>query len=112
LANGPVFRLLDSGQFDCGGPAGLENWRFRARIRQMAKAWKFIALVDRLGGGPPAKQYFVVAIPDQTEALAGLRVRRPDLEGAEIKVVGEAPQSLLDEWNVQEDEVFCSMAIS
>jgi hypothetical protein len=82
-----------------------------AHIHGMPKAWKFIALIDRPGGLHPAKQYFYVAIPDQTEALAGLRVRRPDLDGVDIEFVGEVPQSLLDEWNVKEDEVYCTILI-
>lgn len=42
------------------------------------------------GGGPPLKQYFLVAIADQEAALAALRHRRPDVEASKMSIVGEA----------------------
>jgi hypothetical protein len=42
----------------------------------MASGWKIITATKRLGGGPPMKEYFLVAIEDQDEAVKALRERR------------------------------------
>jgi hypothetical protein len=30
----------------------------------MAKVWKIIVATERMGGGAPLKEYFLVAVPD------------------------------------------------
>jgi hypothetical protein len=35
----------------------------------MASGWKIITATKRLGGGPPMKEYFLVAIADRDEAV-------------------------------------------
>jgi hypothetical protein len=42
----------------------------------MASGWKIITATKRLGGGPPIKEYFLVAIVDRDEAVTALRERR------------------------------------
>jgi hypothetical protein len=57
----------------------------------MAKVWKITTATERLGGGgPPLKEYFLVAIADRDAALAALRYRRPDVEASAMTIVGEA----------------------
>jgi hypothetical protein len=50
------------------------------------------------GGGPPLKEYFLVAISDQSAALKALRYRRPDVEASKLTVVGETNTDNL-EWH-------------
>jgi hypothetical protein len=46
----------------------------------MASGWKIITATKRLGGGPPMKEYFLVAIEDRDEAVKALRERRQLLD--------------------------------
>jgi hypothetical protein len=38
----------------------------------MAKGWKIISIVPRMGGGPSLKEYYLVAISDRDEAVKAL----------------------------------------
>jgi hypothetical protein len=78
----------------------------------MAKGWKIVTSTERLGGGPPLKEYFLVAVPDRYLAIATLRKRRTDLLNVPCDVVGEADEKLLDWLDVQANEVFCVLAVS
>ena len=56
----------------------------------MTKVWKITSSTPRMGGGgSPLKEYFLVAIPDQSAALKALRYRRPDVEASDLTVIGE-----------------------
>jgi hypothetical protein len=64
----------------------------------MTKAWKIISSTPRMGGGgPPLKQYFLVATSNQSAALQALRDRRPDVEASQLTVAGETNTDNL-EW--------------
>ena len=77
----------------------------------MAGGWKIISATKRLGGGPPLKEYFLVAISDKTEALAALRDRK-NLADAELVVSGEATADYLAWLDVRGGEILCVLAVS
>jgi hypothetical protein len=74
----------------------------------MALGWKITAVTKRLGAGPPLTEWFVVAVSDQSLALAMLRERHPD---AELTVVGEASDNMLAGFDVGPCQIFCVMAM-
>jgi hypothetical protein len=80
----------------------------------MTKVWKIISSTPRMGGGggAPLKEYFLVAIPDQSAALKALRYRRPDVEASEITVVGETNTDNLEWLDLQEGQILCLAAVS
>ena len=55
----------------------------------MTKVWKITAYEEHMGGGPPQKHYYLVAMSDQSAALSALR-KRPSVRDADLTVVGEA----------------------
>ncbi len=78
----------------------------------MPKAWKILAQIPRMGDAPPQKEYFLVAMKDQSAALATLRFRRPDLESAELIVSGEATPQFVDWLDVKNGQVLSIMVVS
>ena len=78
----------------------------------MAKAWKIIVSTERIGGGPPLKEYFLVAIPDQVAALIALRQRRPNLIGANFDVLGEASPEFVEWLDVKDGQILGILAVS
>ena len=77
----------------------------------MASGWKIITVTKRLGGGPPMKEYFLVAIEDRDEAVKALRERRQLLD-VQITVAGQATDEYLEWLDVRPGEIFCVMAVS
>jgi len=74
----------------------------------MAKVWKITTYEEHMKGGPPQKQYFLVAMSDQFAAMSALR-KRPTLRDADLTVVGEASDV---EWlDVNDGEMFCVVPI-
>jgi hypothetical protein len=79
----------------------------------MAKIWKVISSTARMGGGgPPLKEYFLVAIADRDAALTALKFRRPDVEASEMTVAGEASPESVAWLDVKEGDIFCLAAVS
>ena len=77
----------------------------------MAKVWKITAHeVEQMGGGPPLKEYFLVAMSDQFAAMSALR-KRPTLRDAELTVVGEASPDDVEWLDLKDGEIFCVMPI-
>ena len=77
----------------------------------MAKVWKITAHeVEQMGGGPPLKEYFLVAMSDQFAAMSALR-KRPTLRDADLTVVGEASPDDVEWLDVKDGEIFCVMPI-
>jgi hypothetical protein len=76
----------------------------------MAKVWKITAYEEHMLGGPPLKQYFLVAMSDQYAALSALR-KRPTLRDADLTVVGEASPDDVEWLAVKDGEIFCVMPI-
>ncbi|MGA2944614.1 MAG: hypothetical protein ABSE50_21525 [Xanthobacteraceae bacterium] len=78
----------------------------------MGKIWKIISSTARMGGGgPPLKEYFLVAISDQADALRTLRSKRPDIELSQLTVVGEANSDYVDWLGVKDGDVVCLQAV-
>jgi hypothetical protein len=79
----------------------------------MTKVWKIISSTPRMGGGgPPLKQYFLVAASDQSAALRALRHRRPDVEASQLTVAGET-NTLEWQWlDLQEGQILALEAVS
>jgi hypothetical protein len=76
----------------------------------MAKVWKITAHEEHMGGGPPQKQYFLVAMSDQSAALSALR-KRPTLRDADLTVVGEASPNDVEWLDAKDGEIFCVIPI-
>jgi hypothetical protein len=84
-------------------------------IRPMTKVWKIISSTPRMGGGgPPLKQYFLVATSNQSAALKALRYRRPDVEASQFTVAGETNTDNLEwQWlDLQEGQILVLEAVS
>ena len=64
------------------------------------------------GGGPPLKEYFLVAIADRNAALAALRNRRPDVEESEMTIVGEASPDYVEWLDMKDDDIRCVQLVS
>jgi len=78
----------------------------------MVKIWKINSFTERMGGGgPPLKEYFLVAIADQSAALAALRNRRPDLEASDFTIVGEANPADMEWLDINDDQIRCVTAV-
>ena len=78
----------------------------------MEKIGKIISSTERLGGGgPPLKEYFLVAINDQKNALRTLRHKRPDIERSELTIVGEADANYVEWFDVKAGDIFCLLAV-
>lgn len=79
----------------------------------MASTWKITATTEHTDSGPPLKEYFLVAIPEQTKALEALRARRNLSQTHQhLRVVGEAEPEFLDWLGVKDGEIFCVMPLS
>jgi hypothetical protein len=76
----------------------------------MATVWKITAYEEHMGGGPRRKQYYLVAMSDQSAALSALR-RRPSLRDADLTVVGEASPNDVEWLDLKDGEIFCVMPI-
>src|SRR5262249_31561270 len=76
----------------------------------MASGREIITATKRLGGGPPMKEYFLVAIADRDEAVKALRERRQLLD-VQITVAGQATDEYLEWLDVRPGEIFCVMAV-
>src|SRR6516165_5113548 len=77
----------------------------------MAKVWKITAHeVEHMGGGPPLKEYYLVAMSDQFAAMSTLR-KRPTLRDADLTVVGEASPDDVEWLEIKDGEIFCVMPI-
>jgi hypothetical protein len=79
----------------------------------MGKVWKITSSTPRMGGGgPPLKEYFLVAVADRSAALAALRYRRPDIENSELAVIGEVSADDAEWLDLQDGQIFCVQAVS
>jgi hypothetical protein len=67
------------------------------------KPWQVIAYMERLGGGPGSREYFIVQAPDPEAAVRVLQMFRADLADAHIEVRGEARPGMLDWLGVNAD---------
>jgi hypothetical protein len=78
----------------------------------MNTIWKVISSTERMGGGgPPLKEYFLVAISDQANALKTLRYKRPDIERSKLTVVGEANPDTVDWLGLKDGDIVCLQAV-
>ena len=70
----------------------------------MAKGWKISTLRPGRGAsGAVRREVFLVAIPDEVEAVRAVKACLPD---AEIKVESEASPDILAEYQVNDGEMF------
>jgi hypothetical protein len=84
----------------------------RIIVGRMNKIWKIISSTERMGGGgPPLKEYFLVAIGDQANALSSLKHKRPDIELSKLSVVGEANADYVEWLNVRDGDIVCLQAL-
>ena len=84
----------------------------RSSLRQFFRLVQWLSTATkRLGGGPPMKEYFLVAIADRNRAVKALRERRQLLD-VQITVAGQATDEYLEWLDVRPGEIFCVMAVS
>ena len=84
----------------------------RVIVGLMNKIWKIISSTERMGGGgPPLKEFFLVAINDQENALRTLKHKRPDIERSELTVVGEVNPNYVEWFGVKDGDIFCLLAV-
>jgi hypothetical protein len=69
----------------------------------MAKGWKISTVRPGRGGGAMRQELFLVAIPDEVEAVQAVQACLPD---AEVKIDSEASPDLLAEYEVSEGQMF------
>lgn len=70
----------------------------------MAKGWKISTLRPGRGAsGAMRREVFLVAIPDQSEAVQAVQACLPD---AEITIDSEASSDMLAEYQVNDGEMF------
>jgi hypothetical protein len=78
----------------------------------MGKIWKIISSTARMGGGgPPLKEYFLVAVNDREKALRTLRYKRPDIDLSQLTVIGEANSDSVEWLGVKDGDVVCLQAV-
>ena len=76
----------------------------------MAQGWKIVASMACLDGGPPVREYYLVAIADREKAIAALR-HWEKLMDAHIAVAGEATPDSLDWLDVRDGEILCVSSV-
>ncbi len=76
------------------------------------KIWKVISSTERMGGGgPPLREFFLVAISDQANALRTPRYKRPDIERSALSIVGEADSNYVEWLGVKDGDIVCLQAV-
>jgi hypothetical protein len=69
----------------------------------MAKGWKISTVRFKTGGSPTRRELFLVAIPDEVDAVRAVQACLPD---AEVKIDSEASSDLLAEYEVSDGQMF------
>ena len=70
----------------------------------MAKGWKISSVRPSRGAsGAVRREVFLVAIPDESEAIRAVQACLPD---AEVKIDSEASPDILAEYQVSDGELF------
>jgi hypothetical protein len=69
----------------------------------MAKGWKISTVRLGRSGSALRRELFLVAIPDEVEAISAVQTCLPD---AEVKLDSEASPDLLAEYDVSDGEMF------
>jgi hypothetical protein len=69
----------------------------------MAKGWKISTVRLGRSGSAMRRELFLVAIPDEVEAVRAVQACLPD---AEVKLDSEASPDLLEEYEVSDGEMF------
>jgi hypothetical protein len=78
----------------------------------MGKVWRILALIPRADGGDPLREYYFVAIDDQTEAKATLKRCDLDLADAELSIHSETTLDEVEWAGIKEGDIFCFMTVS
>jgi len=77
----------------------------------MPAAWKVIVRKrPRAIGEPSAREFYLVALPEEEAAVAVLRMRE-GYDDAELEVTGQASADLLEWLDIKPGQVFCVWAI-
>jgi hypothetical protein len=72
----------------------------------MAKGWKISSVRPGRGAsGAMRREVFLVAIPDEVEAVRAVQACLPD---AEVKIESEAGADILAEYQVSDGQMSCS----
>jgi hypothetical protein len=71
----------------------------------MTNGWRIVATTPR-DGGPPSKEWFIVAMEDPTAALLLLRSRRNVAPEVELAIDGKASEQSLRGYGILRGEIF------
>jgi hypothetical protein len=77
---------------------------------RLRAVWKITALIECPYGGPPVKEYYLVAAPDGYAATAALRKKFSYLLDTQCDVIGEAAPAFLDWLDFRDNKVYRVMA--
>jgi hypothetical protein len=69
----------------------------------MAKGWKISSVRPGRGGSAMRRELFLVAIPDEVEAVRAVQACLPD---ADVKIDSEASPDILAQYQVIDGEMF------
>lgn len=72
----------------------------------MAKGWQIVVVTERMGGGDPDAEHFIVVVADRDRAVEALRKRKKLTPGQKTPVFGEAPEGVLQFLNAKRGEVY------
>lgn len=72
----------------------------------MAKGWQIVLATERLGGGDPDVEHFIVAVADSERAVEVLRKRKKLTPNQKTLVFGEASDQVLQFLNAKRGEVY------
>ena len=80
----------------------------------MGKFWKIVVVTKRMGSEKlvPMKEFYLVAIGDNPQEASKALHDRVGLDAAELRVIGEAPASVAEYFDVQPGEILCVMAVT
>jgi hypothetical protein len=77
----------------------------------MPSAWKIVVHKrPKEIGGPSAREFYLVALPEKEAAVTVLRMRE-GYNDAELEVTGEAPTEFIDWLDIKPGQIFCLWAI-
>lgn len=70
------------------------------------KGWQIVVATERMGGGDPAVEHFIVAVADRDRAVEILRERKKLTPDQKTLVFGEASDGVLQFLNAKRGEVY------
>jgi len=78
----------------------------------MGRFWKIRAMIERVGGGTPMEELYVVAVGDTPEAaMEALRLRK-QLDDVPLTVTGEISPATAADFDIRPGNILCVWRIA